>query len=71
MATRQDDSGRSSTATTAQPSADDGGCRHRRAGTAHQRINHMPGAGSERAAAIEAGRREMLTDNLPEPDQDA
>ena len=61
MATRQDDTGRSSTATTAKPPASDG------AGEArgpHQRINHMPGAGTERAAAIEAGRREMLTDNL-------
>jgi acetolactate synthase I/II/III large subunit len=28
------------------------------------RINHMPGAGSERADAINAGRREMLTDTL-------
>jgi acetolactate synthase-1/2/3 large subunit len=27
-----------------------------------ERINHMPGAGSERAEAISAGRREMLTD---------
>ncbi|MGZ6266102.1 MAG: biosynthetic-type acetolactate synthase large subunit [Candidatus Limnocylindrales bacterium] len=64
MATRQDDSGRSSTATTAQPSADDGAAGTAEAGRPHQRINHMPGAGSERAAAIEAGRREMLTDNL-------
>ncbi|MGZ6315390.1 MAG: biosynthetic-type acetolactate synthase large subunit [Candidatus Limnocylindrales bacterium] len=63
MATRQD-AGRSSTATTAQPSADDGAAGTAEAGRPHQRINHMPGAGSERAAAIEAGRREMLTDNL-------
>ena len=28
-----------------------------------QRINHMPGAGTERAEAISAGRREMLTDS--------
>jgi acetolactate synthase-1/2/3 large subunit len=61
MATRQDDSGRSSTATTAQPPATDGADE---AGRPHQRINHMPGAGTDRAAAIEAGRREMLTDNL-------
>ncbi len=31
-------------------------------GGSRQRINHMPGAGSERAEAISAGRREMLTD---------
>jgi acetolactate synthase-1/2/3 large subunit len=61
MAIRQDDSGRSPTATTAQPPATDGAGE---AGTPHQRINHMPGAGTDRAAAIEAGRREMLTDNL-------
>jgi acetolactate synthase I/II/III large subunit len=29
-----------------------------------QRINHMPGAGSARAEAINAGRHEMLTDTL-------
>ena len=61
MGTRKDDSGRSSTATTADKPASDGGDE---AGQRRERINHTPGAGTERAAAIEAGRREMLTDNL-------
>ncbi|HEX7496782.1 MAG TPA: thiamine pyrophosphate-binding protein, partial [Candidatus Limnocylindrales bacterium] len=53
--------GRSSTATAADsPPSDGAGEADRR----RERINHTPGAGSERAAAIEAGRREMLTDNL-------
>src|SRR5664280_1573274 len=61
MGTRKDDSGRSSTATTADKPASDGGDE---AGQRRERINHTPGAGTERSAAIEAGRREMLTDNL-------
>jgi acetolactate synthase-1/2/3 large subunit len=51
MATRDDDAGRSPTATEAGESE-------------RQRINHMPGAGSARAEAINAGRHEMLTDTL-------
>jgi acetolactate synthase-1/2/3 large subunit len=47
MATTDDSSGRSPTATTG----------------ARQRINHMPGAGTARAEAVSAGRREMLTDS--------
>jgi acetolactate synthase-1/2/3 large subunit len=54
-------SGRSSTATTAETPASDGADE---ADQRRERINHTPGAGTERAAAIEAGRREMLTDNL-------
>jgi acetolactate synthase-1/2/3 large subunit len=53
--------GRSSAATTAETPASDGADE---ADQRRERINHTPGAGSERAAAIEAGRREMLTDNL-------
>jgi len=53
--------GGSSTATTAETPASAGAAD---ADRRRERINHTPGAGSERAAAIEAGRREMLTDNL-------
>ncbi len=58
MGTREDRSGRSPTATTA-PAPGAHGAANRR-----ERIDHMPGAGTDRAAAISAGRREMLTDNL-------
>jgi len=34
----------------------------RRRARGRERINHMPGAGTERADAISAGRREMLSD---------
>jgi len=34
------------------------------AGSSKARINHMPGAGTARAEAINAGRREMLSDGL-------
>jgi acetolactate synthase-1/2/3 large subunit len=47
MATTDGSSGRSSTATKG----------------ARQRIDHTPGAGTPRAEAINAGRREMLTDS--------
>jgi acetolactate synthase-1/2/3 large subunit len=47
MASTDDSSGRSPAATKG----------------ARQRINHMPGAGTARAEAISAGRREMLTDS--------
>jgi acetolactate synthase I/II/III large subunit len=47
MATTDESSGRSSTATKG----------------ARQRIDHTPGAGTARAEAINAGRREMLTDS--------
>ncbi len=52
-----DDAGRSSTATTGQAAQAGGDAAGNR-----QRINHMPGAGSARADAISAGRREMLAD---------
>jgi acetolactate synthase-1/2/3 large subunit len=58
MGTKEDSSGRSPTATTgpastASPASTEG----KRA-----RINHMPGAGTAQADAINAGRREMLSD---------
>jgi acetolactate synthase-1/2/3 large subunit len=66
MGTRDDGPGRTRTATSEasagrERSAGDG------AGTAatatpRARINHMPGAGTARAEAVSAGRREMLTD---------
>jgi acetolactate synthase-1/2/3 large subunit len=57
MGTRDDDSDRSpkSAAGTAADSAPAG---------SRRRIDHMPGAGSARAEAINAGRHEMLTDTL-------
>ena len=58
MGTREDDSDRRPTAATTQTSEADVATAER------HRINHMPGAGSARAAAISAGRHEMLTDNL-------
>ena len=58
MGTREDDSDRRPTAATTQTSEADVATAER------HRINHMPGAGSPRAAAISAGRHEMLTDNL-------
>ena len=69
MGTKEDSSGRSPTAriaTTApstpvtaapEPASADVAPRADR-----QRINHMPGAGTARAEAISAGRREMLSD---------
>ena len=69
MGTKEDSSGRSPTAriaTTAPstPATDAAGPAS--AGGApraeRQRINHMPGAGTARAEAISAGRREMLSD---------
>ena len=54
-----DGAGRSPTATTATA-----GRRGTADGTAgkRDRINHMPGAGTARAEAVSAGRREMLSD---------
>jgi acetolactate synthase-1/2/3 large subunit len=67
MGTKEDDAraigtareGRSPTATTARVGRD--GAADGTAGQ-HDRINHMPGAGTARAEAISAGRREMLSD---------
>jgi acetolactate synthase-1/2/3 large subunit len=64
MGTNEDDAhavglarqGRSPTATTATAGGAD-----RSAGT-RDRIDHMPGAGTARAEAVSAGRREMLSD---------
>ena len=64
MGTRDDDSGRSRAATTAQTPAAGGANGAVGSAPGRERINHMPGAGTERASEIEAGRREMLTDNL-------
>jgi acetolactate synthase I/II/III large subunit len=61
MGTTDDGSGRSPTAMSGQtPSA--GGAAT--ASMGRGRINHMPGAGTVSAAAISAGRHEMLTDTL-------
>jgi acetolactate synthase-1/2/3 large subunit len=59
MGTSDGDAGRSpagtATGSSAAPSVAD---------SDRQRFNHMPGAGSARADAINAGRHEMLTDTL-------
>ena len=66
MGTKEDSSGRSPTATTATTGAAPTGTPGELPGPAgtpgRQRINHMPGAGTARADAINAGRREMLND---------
>ena len=76
MGTRDDDSGRSRAAASAHTRAANGAAvangtngsvesAHGRVRTnSRERINHMPGAGTARAAEIAAGRREMLTNNL-------
>jgi acetolactate synthase-1/2/3 large subunit len=79
MGTRDDDSGRSRAAATVRTRAANGAAiaggtngtngsvapAHGRVrADSRERINHMPGAGTARAAEIAAGRREMLTDNL-------
>ena len=69
MGTKEDSSGRSPTARIATPApstpATDAVGPARAGGAPRaepQRINHMPGAGTARAEAISAGRREMLSD---------
>jgi acetolactate synthase-1/2/3 large subunit len=64
MGTKEDDSGRSRTATTAAAATNAPGAGEVGAAPTdrRERINHMPGAGSARAEAISAGRREMLSD---------
>jgi acetolactate synthase-1/2/3 large subunit len=63
MGNTDDGPGRTPTATTAQAKAAGGsGAASGAQATDRRRINHMPGAGSARAEAISAGRREMLTD---------
>jgi acetolactate synthase-1/2/3 large subunit len=68
MGTRADDSGRTPTATAAGgggPSLSaTSAARGAATGSGRGRINHMPGAGTARADAINAGRHEMLTDTL-------
>ncbi|MGA3057483.1 MAG: biosynthetic-type acetolactate synthase large subunit [Candidatus Limnocylindrales bacterium] len=56
METTDDGSDRSPTATAAGTPGVDAAARQR------QRINHMPDAGTARAEAVSAGRREMLSD---------
>jgi acetolactate synthase-1/2/3 large subunit len=64
MGNVDDGPGRSSGATTAQAKAASGSDATSGAEAAERRrINHMPGAGTARAEAISAGRREMLTDS--------
>jgi acetolactate synthase-1/2/3 large subunit len=63
MATRDGGPGR--TATTGDASGSNGTANGSGAaahGSKRERINHMPGAGTARAEAISAGRREMLAD---------
>jgi len=67
MGTTDDGSGRTRTATSGQAAGapgvnGTGDTAVGGAGSSKARINHMPGAGTERAAAISAGRHEMLTD---------
>jgi acetolactate synthase-1/2/3 large subunit len=65
MGNMDDGPGRTSGTTTAQAKAAGGSGDGAAAaqGVERQRINHMPGAGTARAEAISAGRREMLTDS--------
>ena len=56
MGTQDEGPGRAPAIPAEAPPATGGGGR--------ERINHMPGAGSARAAAISAGRHEMLSDSL-------
>src|ERR1035437_7472195 len=66
MGTTDDGSGRTRTATSSQPNgataADGAKAADPSAGSPKARINHMPGAGTAQAEAINAGRREMLSD---------
>ena len=65
MGTTDDGPGRSPTATS-KPGWRMHAAAHSSttSGDDRRRINHMPGACSERAEAISAGRHEMLTDTL-------
>jgi len=69
MGTTDDGSGRTRTATSGQAAGapgvnGTGDTAVGGAGSSKARINHMPGAGTARAEAINAGRREMLSDGL-------
>ncbi|HEX7431642.1 MAG TPA: biosynthetic-type acetolactate synthase large subunit [Candidatus Limnocylindrales bacterium] len=70
MGTTDDGSGRTRTATSGEPKETQGvdGTKNAAAaaggGSSKARINHMPGAGTARAEAVNAGRREMLSDTL-------
>ena len=64
MGTRNDDSDRSPTVDAAGTAADSAPAGHSAPDGNRRRIDHMPGAGSTRAEAINAGRHEMLTDTL-------
>jgi acetolactate synthase-1/2/3 large subunit len=63
MGNMDDGPGRTSGATTAQTRTAGGSGASSAQAAERRRINHMPGAGTARAEAISAGRREMLTDS--------